>query len=396
MKENASRGYFNGGTVPVGYRTKRIIEGTAKKTKLEPDPTYTPVVKRVFQMCIEGMGAKEIVKTLNSEGLKTNRGKPWTVGTIHNILKNENYTGTLVWNRKSRSGSSKKRNPSGEVIRVKKSHPAIIPWQTFDKVQRILEDRDPKIVHPRSHDSRYLLSGLLFCGKCGSRMVGAPAKSSTYFYYLCGKYKRGGKSLCAMRPLGTDKVESFVIDRIRDNILTEENLTELVRLTAKEVRQNGRKSKARCIQIDKQLAALRKRLNRLYDCLETGKIDTDDISPRIKGIKGEISDLEAQRVEAERQMEVLTAGIIDESEVKAQARDLRNLLSKGSIIEQKSFLKTFIQKVSVNRSKVVIDYTLDIARKGAQPITQEVLPLKQVGSPDKCLKARSCGILWRL
>ena len=182
-----------------------------------------------------------------------------------------------------------------------------------------------------------------------------------------------------------------MIDRIRDNILTEENLTELVRLTAREVRQNGRKSKARRTQTDKQLSALRKRLSRLYDYLEAGKVDTDDISPRIKEIKGEISDLEAQRVEADRQMEALTVGIIDESEVKAQARDLRNLLSKGSIIEQKSFLKTFIQKVSVNRSKVTIDYTLDIARKGMPPLMREVLPLIQNGSPGCHPEAWFCG-----
>jgi len=56
---------------------------------------------------------------------------------------------------------------------------------------------------------------------------------------------------------------------------------------------------------------------------------------------------------------------------------------------KKTFLKSFIERISVNRSKVTVDYTLDIARKGAQPLTREVLPLKQNGYSNP-IKQKSC------
>lgn len=51
-----------------------------------------------------------------------------------------------------------------------------------------------------------------------------------------------------------------------------------------------------------------------------------------------------------------------------------------------------IGRITLSRSKVTIDYTPDIARKGAEPLIPEVLPLIQSGSPDKCPKALFCGI----
>ena len=103
MKENAARGYHNGGMIPIGYKGNQVMDGTNEKTRLEPDGVFAPIVQRIFQMSVNGMGAKEIVKTLNSEALRTSRGKPWSKNNIYYILKNEVYTGTLVWNRQSKS-----------------------------------------------------------------------------------------------------------------------------------------------------------------------------------------------------------------------------------------------------------------------------------------------------
>src|SRR5882724_1658314 len=112
MKENAGRGYYNGGVVPIGYQAKKCMDGAHEKTRLEPDEIFTPMIQRIFQMCADGMGAKEIVKTLNGEGLRTNTRKLWNKNTIYYILKNELYTGTFVWNRQTKShGRAKSKDP---------------------------------------------------------------------------------------------------------------------------------------------------------------------------------------------------------------------------------------------------------------------------------------------
>jgi hypothetical protein len=78
------------------------MDGPNEKTRLEPDEVFAPIIQRTFQMCADGMGAKEIVKTLNREGLSTNQGKPWNKNNIYYVLKNEAYTGTLIWNRQQK------------------------------------------------------------------------------------------------------------------------------------------------------------------------------------------------------------------------------------------------------------------------------------------------------
>src|SRR5262245_22288864 len=138
LKENASRGYHNGGVPPIGYKAKRVKDGTNEKTRLEPDAVFAPIVQRIFQSCATGMGAKEIVKTLNGEGLRTNKGKPWNKNYVYYILKNEKYTGTLVWNQQNSSPGSQKPQNTQDIIRVDNNHPPIVDRETFEKVQDIL------------------------------------------------------------------------------------------------------------------------------------------------------------------------------------------------------------------------------------------------------------------
>jgi site-specific DNA recombinase len=182
MKENAGRGYHNGGIVSIGYKAKKFIDGANEKTCLEPDEIFTPMIQRIFQMCTDGMGAKEIVKILNSEGLRTNKGKPWNKNNIYYVLKNEAYTGTLIWNRQHKSQGRPRPKDPKEIIRIENNHPAVIGREMFEKVQALLRERSPEITHPRTVNSDYLLSGLLYCGKCGSGMLGcaaSPRASST-------------------------------------------------------------------------------------------------------------------------------------------------------------------------------------------------------------------------
>ena len=122
-----------------------------------------------------------------------------------------------------------------EVIRVENSHPALVDKNTFDRIQELLEIRSPTITKPRSVNSGYLLSGIIYCGKCGSTMQGCAAKSSQFFYYGCNNYLRRGKDVCDAGLVSKKKLESFIIDRIKANILTDNNLEELVSLTIKNL-----------------------------------------------------------------------------------------------------------------------------------------------------------------
>ena len=144
MREAASRGFWVAPKPPYGYRKVKVQDGPKERPTLEPDPDSSPVVKRIFDMPEAGRGMLVITRTLNNEGIASPRGKLWNKVTVHNILNNEAYTGTLVWG----SNAKDKANP----VRVERAFSAIISKAQFSRVNKIMRSRAPTITHPRRAD----------------------------------------------------------------------------------------------------------------------------------------------------------------------------------------------------------------------------------------------------
>ena len=145
--------------------------------------------------------------------------KAWARTSVHNILTNEAYRGTLVW------GINAKDN--AEPVRVEKAFPAIITRAQFQRVGRHLGFRAPKFSHPRRVGSSYLLSGLLKCKTCKTPLTGRFAQSGKYSYYVCQSNIKLGKDACKTPTLNARRFEELVVAKIRSDILTEGNISEL-------------------------------------------------------------------------------------------------------------------------------------------------------------------------
>ena len=181
MREAASRGYFMGSHAPYGYRRVKVLDGRKERPRLEPDGDTAPVVKRKFQMELEGAGLKQVTITLNQEGITGPRAKPWTKTTVHRILTNVTYTEVLVWGETSVGGHSP------QPVRVEGAWQPLVDGQTFQKVRELLKGRAFMQSHLRRTTSRYLLSGLLRCGTCHRSFGGQEAKGGP-IHLLCVRY----------------------------------------------------------------------------------------------------------------------------------------------------------------------------------------------------------------
>ena len=96
MREAASRGFWVTSYAPYGYMRVYVQDGPKKHPKLELDPPANAVVRRIFDMALQGRSILDITKTLNAEGIPTVNGKKWLKTTIHTMLDNEAYTGAVV------------------------------------------------------------------------------------------------------------------------------------------------------------------------------------------------------------------------------------------------------------------------------------------------------------
>jgi DNA invertase Pin-like site-specific DNA recombinase len=102
MRESASRGFYMSSRTPYGYRRVKIKDGNKERPRLEPDPHQASVVAHIFKEVLEGKGLKEIGQALERDGIAGPRGKGWGKTTLHRILTNEVYIGTLVWGKHSK------------------------------------------------------------------------------------------------------------------------------------------------------------------------------------------------------------------------------------------------------------------------------------------------------
>ena len=205
----------------------KVKDGEKERTRLDIEPNQAAIVLRIFNEANLGKGQMEIAKLLNREGIAGPKSEGWKKTTIGKILTQEIYTGTLVWGRNSIRGLP--------PIRVENAYPAIVDRETFDHIQSLMKERAPLSLHPKRVASRYLLSGLARCGYCGKALVGQEAKSGKFTYYICGTLLKKGAEACPTRYLNSQKFENLIITKIKEHILTTENLTRLVNIVNEEM-----------------------------------------------------------------------------------------------------------------------------------------------------------------
>ena len=200
--QTREQGRYLGGRPPYGYRladagphpNKAHAAWGRRAHRLEPDPVSAPVVAWMFAQRLAGHSIARVTRALNDAGVpcpsaadpKRNphrSGAAWALRTVAAILANPRYTGRQVWNRQrtdcdlvdpANTGLGHRQVqrwnlPAGWVISVRPAHPAIISEADYVAAQEASAPRGPAGPATR----RYLLAGLLRCGRCGRRLESA-------------------------------------------------------------------------------------------------------------------------------------------------------------------------------------------------------------------------------
>ena len=350
MREAASRGFWVSTNAPYGYRKVHVQDGAKRRPRLELDPPRDAVARRIFDMVLSGNSVLDVTKALNDEGIPNSHGRKWIKTTIHNMLSNEAYAGTLLWGQRARDGQ--------EPVRVENAFPAIVSQQEFRQVRKLLGSRAPKQANPRRAASPYLLSGLARCQACNKAMTAAEAKGGRYSYYVCHSLLKQGKDACDCPRLNARNFEKVIIENIRDNILTESNIRELVKLVDEEMDGVAKEERERLEAIERELEDVKRRLARIWQLLETTDIEMADASDRIKEHRERQRQLEAAAQEA-RAVLAERRELLDSADVVAAfAADMSRFLRTSELTETRAFVRSFVKEVEVVPGKATIVYTI--------------------------------------
>ena len=245
-----------------------------------------------------------------------------------------------------------------------------------------MASRSFKVIHPRKVASPYLLSGLLKCGVCGRSMMGQSAKSGTFHYYVCGTRFRQGRGLCDMKAVRTRQLEELVLEKVKYIVLTKENLEELVRLVNEELASSLEGANERIRYLRGQRSDILKRLERLYDSLESGTLEPEDLAPRIKEQRQKLDVLERAEMEAKQMLDAGRVELVDREMVMGYLGRLGEVLQYGTPAERRTFLKSFIQAIEVNNSEATIRYSLPLPSQ-LVPMDPGVLAIVHDGGPTQ-------------
>ena len=236
--------------------------------------------------------------------------------------------------------------------------PAIVSTDEFDRARRLMEARAPKVTHPRRAASPYLLSGLARCETCGKALTAAEAKSGRYTYYVCQSLLKQGSGTCDTPRLNARSFEDIIVANIRDNILTESNVRDLVRLVDEEMDGIAREQRQNLETIEAELEEVKRKLDRIWHFVESTDLDMADASERILEHRHRREQLEAAAEEA-RAVLSQRRELLDSADVIAAfARDMSEFLKTSELTETKAFVRSFVKDVLVRPGGATIVYTI--------------------------------------
>lgn len=266
MHDNALACKVNNGGLPLGY-----VKGPDGRYAIEP--AGAAVVREIFEMYANGSNVAEIIATLNSRGLRTSRGAQWNKNSLHTILRNERYAGVYIW----------------RDVRIEGGIPAIISRELFDEVQ----DRLKKVARAPAAartDVDYMLTGKLFCGHCGSPMVGESGTGKSgrkFYYYNCIKRKR--ERACDKKQVRKDWIEETVVRQTRERCLTDEVIRVIVD-AALELQERERDDSV-LRGLESELTDVTKAIGFMIKAIEHGII-TPSTKQRLEELESRRLDLE--------------------------------------------------------------------------------------------------------
>ena len=292
LKAKMKEGKWVGGRTPFGYNQDKD-----NKNKLVINEEQACIVKRIFDMCLEGLSFFKIAKQLTNEEIKTPaqyynfewknnynlKYGEWHSKTIRDILTNRMYVGDMVQSRRSKVNYKVKKviknNPDNYII-VENTHEPIIDKETFYEAQK----RIPKNKGRNEKKENHLLDGLLYCGDCGHRIsIQSRRKKDNRCYTICNYYRTYMKQkLCTTHSNNYDELEKAITNSLTEMCLDYINKDKIKNSVLNNLKDDNKTNNKKELEI---LTNNIKQINDNLDSIYIDKLNNKITEERFERIK---------------------------------------------------------------------------------------------------------------
>lgn len=321
FRSKGESGKHTASTPPYGY-----IKDEKDKDKWIVDEKAAQIVRRIFNLTMDGAGPYKIAKILEADkidipayhqqkmgyGLHQSKNFEypyrWCSSTIASILKKKEYLGHTV-NLKTRKHFKDKKSKyvsEDKWLIFENTHEAIIDQETFDNVQRI---RGNVKRYPDGWGEYHPLTGLMYCADCGSKMyVHRTNNYKNIPYYNCSNYKKVPcGTLCpSAHRIKAEVVINLIQETLKDikNYLDEDN-EAFTRSIQNEMEEKEKveieKQRVRLINNKSRIQELERLMCRIYEDMILEKIPSSryeilnsQYETEQRALSKEIGDLELE------------------------------------------------------------------------------------------------------
>ena len=354
-------------SVPYGY-----LRSPEDKQKLIIDEEPAAVVRRIYQMVIEGKGVTAIADILTAEKLlipsayenihcpENNHSKGftnpylWSATAVSYILEKQEYMGhTVLGKTISVSYKTKKRRKAepDELMIFKNTHPAIVDEETWHLAQKLRKTvRKPSYDRPSHH-----LTGLAYCADCGHKMTHrqpSPTKKKKYDAddaYICGSYRQRTRN-CTMHFIKTSVLWELILTAIRevsDYVRQDEQafIDKVQQTSTVQMAETQREQKRRLAEATERNKELNTLIKKLYEGNATGKIPD-------KHFERLLADYDREQTALETEIEDLQEQIDSFNEDNTKADKFIAVVRRYTDFTELTtpMLNEFIEKVLVNEA----------------------------------------------
>ena len=285
-KKRMESGEFNCCAPAYGFD---LING-----KLVINETEAAVIRRIFDLYLQGIGMQTIANILNDEGVRRQYGREkWHHTTVNYILNNERYKGDALLQKQitTQTLPFKKQRNHGEqpMYYVENSNPAIVSRETYEAVQALIKNRQPSC---KRKAKNYPLTRTLLCPDCGHTFRRQVVNGTAY--WLCAA-KATNKTDCVWRRVKEDEVYAAFNLMIRKVQANREYLLGTLIRQLEELQYRTTGSQQRIKEIDREIADLTAQnlvLSRLHG---KGVLNAADYTAQSDVLENKITELRIER-----------------------------------------------------------------------------------------------------
>lgn len=339
ISKKFQNGSFIIGSPPYGYAN---VNG-----EMVIVPEEAEVVKRIFSECLSGKGGSVIAKGLNRDKIPARRGNHWSTGTVIDMLRNEKYKGDALFQKTYTDNNFNRRPNKGEKDQFycKNHHEPIVSKEVFSKAQKLMTQRAKNIrktANTEVYKNRYVLSGRIICGECGSKFKRRTNFSAgrKYISWSCIGHIED-KNSCSMLFIRDGEIKStfatmmnklaysrkIILEPLYDAISKNQEECDLERIDA----------------IDKRMEQLTEERNTLIGLMTKGFLEPALFSKERNALDSEMKNLTTEKTNL---VMTFTSGTSQEDEVKALLEHVSKDKFDGNYTDE--VFKKFVENIIVN------------------------------------------------